>query len=503
LAELKARPFLPALLGALHQEGAEGELVLEQNDGTRTLFWKGGDLRYLRSDAVGEQFGNYLIRLGILDLAALQELLADGEGSRMGDRVVQWGLMTTQERDQRLQELLASILTHAMEHPVLKMTWTPGALSGSLSGDLQFKLDHRKLIWDVFQRIRNLHELRDYLKVEPTWRWKAKEDLLFKLSDLPLNPKIAYALSLLGTEPLGYETLTSITGLEEEEAAHIIVALWALGGLTLTQGEVPVPPGLRPHREPGISSSGGFTVPPRTPQPARPSQPINLRLEPLEVAPPPPPSAPLPDIEVEVELDMDEPMPPMPALDVPSIPLRAERAPEPQRFDAIPSQELEAPPSMSTPMPPMDLDAMVTPEAKAKAYVKKAQSLLLQDRASEAIRALEQSIKLDGEGPRSYEAWMLLGKLRLANPAWSTRAIEALQAASRANERAAEPWALMGELYHRKGFLANAQGCFKKALELDPSVQVPDDVILTTEGGKAAQGGLFGRLKSMLGREKE
>ena len=113
MAEVRARPFLPALLGALHQERAEGELVLEQNDGTRTLFWKEGNLRYLRSDAVGEQFGNYLIRLGILDLAALQELLADGEGARMGDRVVQWGLMTTQERDQRLQELLVSI------HPLL------------------------------------------------------------------------------------------------------------------------------------------------------------------------------------------------------------------------------------------------------------------------------------------------------------------------------------------------------------------------------------------------
>ncbi len=486
MAEVRARPFLPALLGALHQEGAEGELILEQNDGNRTLFWKGGDLRYLRSDAVGEQFGNYLIRLGILDLAALQELLADGEGARMGDRVVQWGLMTTTERDQRLQELLASILTHAMEHPVLKMTWTPGALSGSLSGDLQFRLDHRKLIWDVFQRIRNLHELRDYLKGEPSWRWKAKEDLLFKLSDLPLNPKIAYALSLLGTEPLGYETLTSITGLEDEEAAHIIVGLWALGGLTLTHGEVPVPPGLRPSREPQGHPSG-FAAPPRAPQPP---DPVNLKLEPVAAA------TPMPDIEVEMEVAEDE------LFEASPIPLAAEPHRDPIRLDPTPPQVLEPMPTMATPPVTVDLDALATPELKARAYVKKAQSLLMQDRASEAIRALEQSIKLDGESPRSYEAWLLLGKLRLANPAWSTRAIEALQAASRANDKLAEPWALMGELYHRKGFLANAQGCYKKALELDPSVQVPDDVILAVEGGKHP-GGLFGRLKSMLGGDKE
>jgi hypothetical protein len=61
----------------------------------------------------------------------------------------------------------------------------------------------------------------------------------------------------------------------------------------------------------------------------------------------------------------------------------------------------------------------------------------------------------------------------------------------------------MGELYHRKGFIANAQGCYKKALELDPSVQVPDEVILSMGGGKSPQGGLFDRLKSMLGRDKE
>ena len=496
MAEVRARPFLPALLGALHQEKAEGELVLEQNDGTRTLFWKEGNLRYLRSDAVGEQFGNYLIRLGILDLAALQELLADGEGARMGDRVVQWGLMTTQERDQRLQELLGSILTHAMEHPVLKMTWNPGSLSGSLSGDLQFRLDHRKLIWDVFQRIRNLHELRDYLKTEPAWRWKAKEDLLFQLSDLPLNPKIAYALSLLGTEPLGYETLISITGLEEEEAAHIIVALWALGGLTLTHGEVPVPPGLRSSREPQGAPLPPLSTPPRAPQP---SGPVYLKVEPPTPPPPPPPPQPLPDIEVEVELDMEEAPTPFaqPYSSQAAIPLVEEPASLPESL-AFPEPE-------PTPAPlAVDPELQASPELKARAYLKKAQSLLLQDRASEAIRALEQAIKLDADSPKSYETWLLLGKLRLANPAWSTRAIEALQSASRVNEKAAEPWALMGDLYHRKGFMANAQGFFKKALKLDSSVEVPDDIIRpSSAAGRGPGAGIFGKLKTMLGRDKE
>ena len=61
----------------------------------------------------------------------------------------------------------------------------------------------------------------------------------------------------------------------------------------------------------------------------------------------------------------------------------------------------------------------------------------------------------------------------------------------------------MGELYHRKGFQANAQGCFRRALELDPSVAVPSDY---GEGGGAesahVDSGLMGRLRAMLGREK-
>jgi hypothetical protein len=63
----------------------------------------------------------------------------------------------------------------------------------------------------------------------------------------------------------------------------------------------------------------------------------------------------------------------------------------------------------------------------------------------------------------------------------------------------------MGELYHRKGFQANAQGCFRRALELDPSVAVPSGWSLqkdpTMPAPKEAQGGLMGKLKGMFGRE--
>lgn len=447
-------------MGSLHQQGAGGELVLEQNDGTRRLYWSGGDLKYLRSDAVGEQFGNFLIRRGVLDMAALNELLADGEGARVGDRVVQWGLMTVEERDGRLHELLASILLHALEHPILKLTWLPGPLDGSLSGDLQFRLDHRRLVWDVFQSAQIDRELLEMFRSEPDWRWQAPPDLLITLSDLPLNPKIAYAMTLMGTEPLACDTLTSITGLDAPDAARLVATLWTLGGLSLIRGALPLLP---------------------RPEPPPAPEPIQIVAEDLE---PPPPSAP---VAVPPALE---------AVPYDGEPLELLMPPDPP----------VTPAAKAAPLPEPALEPGEEPAAdRARRLFIKAKSYLMQDRTSEAIRALEQSIKLDGDSTESYDTWLLLGRLRLANPAWSTRAIEALQVASRLKPKAAEPWALMGELYHRKGFTANAQGCFRRALELDPSVAVPADWEAESTppapGAKEPRGSLMSRLKGMLSRD--
>jgi hypothetical protein len=463
--EIRIRYFLPALMGSLHQQKAEGELVLEQNDGTRRLYWAHGDLKYLRSDSIGEQFGNFLIRRGVLDMAALKELLSEGEGARMGDRVIQCGLMTHQERDERLHELLGSVLLHAMEHTILKLTWIPGPLDDNLSGDLQFHLDHRRLVWDTFQQAKIDRELVAMFSSEPDWRWQALPDLLEALSSLPLTPTLAYALSLLGTEPLGCDTIAGLTGLPQAQAAQLVATLWALGGLNLVCGELP----LLPNAEPRPPTQ--MPVPERVPEPEM---------------------EPVPEPEPEFE---------------PILLVREDLVPPMAGSFQEDGMELDCPEPTPTPtaMPPIPQDdEEPSASERARYLLIKAKSYLVQDRTSEAIRALEQAIKLDGDSPDAFESWLLLGRLRTGNPAWSTRAIEALQVASRLNSRAAEPWALMGELYHRKGFKANAQGCFRRALELDPSVAVPagwSQEAPAAPAPKEGQVGLMGKLRGMFGRE--
>ena len=251
---------------------------------------------------------------------------------------------------------------------------------------------------------------------------------------------------------MAFETFLSLSNLGEGEAARLLVTLWALGSLTLSQGEMPQ------------VQAAADELPP-TPEAPVPEWPI----------PPPPPMTPL-------SLDFT-PRPEEPAADdtAPEVafPAYAE-------IPSIPLQEAEA--------------IGENPGLRARKCFAKAKAMLIQERTVEAIRLLEECVRLDPDAEHAYEPWLLLGKHRLANPAWSTRAIEALQVASRLKPRAAEPWALMGEVYHRKGFKANAKACFKKALELDPSVPIPPDIDLKEEDiDPSESGGLFRRFKAMLG----
>jgi hypothetical protein len=443
-------------MGSLCQQKAEGTLVLEQNDGCRRLYWVDGNIIFLQSDVAGEQFGNYLLRQGILDYPALSELLANEERFRLGEKVIQWGLMTIEERDLHLRSLQEQVMIHALEHTIVHMEWKPEGVQRQLSDDLRFQVNHRHFVWSTFQEAHNEDDLCDLLYQETEWRWEAGSDLLTSLGDLPLTPQTAYALSFLGREPVGFETFLSLSSLPEGAAARLLVTLWALGALTLAKGSLPE------VRRASVS----VPVPPEAPAPP-----------PTPIAIPPTPAA-LPPLEFtplgETPIELDDTAPGV------AFPAYAE-------IPALPVPELDP--------------AGENPAVRAKKLFQKARALLMQDRTVEAIRILEQCVKLDPDTEQAYEPWLLLGKHRMVNPAWSTRAIEALQAASRPKAKAAEPWALMGEVYHRKGFKANAKACFKKALELDPSVPIPTDINIREEDvlPEGEGGGLFTRFKSMLG----
>lgn len=475
--------ILPAVMGTLRQERAEGTLTLEQNDGTRRLHWAAGDIFYLQSDVAGEQFGNYLLRQGILDFPALTELLANEERFRLGEKVIQWGLMSVDERDLHLRSLQEQVMIHALEHPIIEMAWQAGTAQKQLSEDLHFKLDHRQFVWTTFHEAHDLGELSDLLYAESTWKWVAPNDLLGSLGDLPLTPQVAYALSFWSHEPVGYETFLSLSGMEEDAGARLLVTLWALGGLTLAQGSAPnisqllAPPvPVAPTVAPTVTPPPPVVVPPpaKSPTPSNPLPPLAFTIpSPLEAGP----LDFLPQNHTQ-----------------PSVPGDLRTLPLDPFIPTLSDVTIQLDEGEKSPEPSAD---------RARKYLLKAKTYLVQDRMAEAVRLLEQSLQLDPESDQAYEPWLLLGKARLSNPAWSTRAIEALQAASRLRPKAAEPWALMGEIYHRKSFKANAKACFRKALQLDPSVPVPAEINMReedTDPEERNRSGLLNRFKALLGR---
>jgi len=465
---------LPTILAGLRQQRLDGELVLEQNDGVRRMHWRQGELVYLQSDAAGEQFGNYLLRQGILEFAGLNQLLASGERSRLGEKVVQTGLMTVEERDAHLRQLQEQVMIHALEHPVLGMAWNPHATSERLSEDLHLKLDHRHFIWNTFLEAHNLEPTFDLLHSRSDWSWEGIPGLLDAVSDLPLNPATAYALSFLGSEPISFDTFLSLSGLHEDDAARIFLVLWAVGALILTQGELPVLP---------FEAAG--PAPAAAPPPAAAPAPPPVAEAPAPAPAPEPPPAPAPPPRpappTVIELDPDHSYIP----------------PEVPEFLELDEGDPAPLPGAAPAPPPMD---------RAHSLFRKAKAYQLQERTGEAIHCLEQSVQLDPGSEYAYAVWVLLGNLRMANPAWSTRAINAFQAASKIRPKAAEPWIGMGVVYYRKGFRTNAVACFHKALELDPSAPIPPEVDyrdLEAEQPKdpapAPPKSLFSRFRSVLG----
>ena len=571
---------LSVLLGVLRQETRNGELVLEQNDGVRKLYLRKGELVHLNSEVAGERFGSYLLRQGILDFPALKLLLAEAGDQRIGARVMRGGRMSEADRDGLLQNHQEQILINALEHPILNWTWNPDGPVDPLSQDLHFDLQHRQFIWRTFQESNALSDLVTILEAETSWRWEGRWDLLDALSDLPLTPGTAYALSFLTADPISFETFRSLSNLSGEEAGRFIGTLWALGALVLTSGTLPAMPLPPAPAGPGVPMAPAGPEPEPAPEPyptwrAEPEQldaaqlalnaqpefldldpeseagreagtlmdelgylesggrPVELspagpRLRPADLSPagPRPPQADLSPAGSRLP-------PPDPA---PAAPRAQPPEPNPaRRYDFIelnpaPAREPEPNPPADLPqggprlqpsptfdelpeLPDLDRLNQLEPapmdslgvHARGRKLLAQARHQVLLNHTVEAVRTLEQAVRLELEGDSAFEAWLLLGRLRSVNPAWSTRAILALQNAARLRPRHAEPWSLMAEIYHRKGFQADAATCFMKALKLDPSLPVPADLVLHDTSrqapAKEPAKGLLGTFRSLLGRK--
>ena len=106
------------------------------------------------------------------------------------------------------------------------------------------------------------------------------------------------------------------------------------------------------------------------------------------------------------------------------------------------------------------------PVEKAREIYRKAKTLYTVQNYPMAIRALEESIKLD-ETRADY--YLLLGKCQAKIPEMKHKAETSLRQASEMESWNAEPYAELGMLFYSERLYKRAEGYFRKALELESS----------------------------------
>jgi len=100
---------LQDLIAFLGQSRWTGVLRVTSTSGERSLLLKDGDVRSAASDSSGDRIGEVMVRLGYVQRAALEKVLAEAPPSRIGKALVERGLLKSHDLYKCLNEQIAEI----------------------------------------------------------------------------------------------------------------------------------------------------------------------------------------------------------------------------------------------------------------------------------------------------------------------------------------------------------------------------------------------------------
>lgn len=104
---------------------------------------------------------------------------------------------------------------------------------------------------------------------------------------------------------------------------------------------------------------------------------------------------------------------------------------------------------------------------QAEDAVRRAAKLYEKEQYWDAIQLLEPIVEKASGRLRAFGK-VLLARCYLKNPKWARKAEELLLGVTREDPKAADAWALLGQIYVGKGMQARALSMYRKALELRP-----------------------------------
>ncbi|MDR0965591.1 MAG: response regulator [Myxococcales bacterium] len=220
---------LPQLISAYHQSRQTGALTLTRGRARKTIFFRQGRPVFADSNLISDRFGPFLVRVGKLSEAQLSEMvrLALGDDDRVGDHLVQAGLLSESERLYFMGQQVKSIVYSAF-------CWEDGAYEMTFRDStpphpLEIDFHPANLILRSIRRLYKPERLRRLLTLEE--RVIPSLQPTYALSELELEPWEAQLLPKAD----GTRTVADLISLADRPPLEVQAFVYAMIALNVLE----------------------------------------------------------------------------------------------------------------------------------------------------------------------------------------------------------------------------------------------------------------------------
>ena len=428
--ERRAPPSDPTPLFRLMRDvfaaGKTGHLHFAHGSQRRSLFFVRGNILHGTTDVEGEHLGHVLVRYGFIDQATLESLvpIVLRERRRLGVLLQEKGFLTAERLDEGIGLHVRDILFDMVDRSEGVFSFEEMVVDGG--SDVKAHILPGQIILEAARRLQAPEIVTKVLgDVDRPLVMSAHARVA--VQRLTLSPTDGYVLSRIdGT--LTAREIFQIIPLPQEDVERSLFALLCTGTVDYATKTVITRRMPEGDRRPGMQDS--MRVPASRPVPA--VTPSTARTAPvLQPSPKTQPPGPLPDVQ-----------PPA----------------------------AKAPPSPPLPSVPAIVDDTKTEEERmdaARASVGRAEQLLSEGRAQDAIAELGPALVLL-LGDESIRARVVLARAYMTMPKLQGRAEGILTEAIRDSPKDPALHVLLGRLHVQRGNRDGALAAFKSAQKLAP-----------------------------------
>jgi curved DNA-binding protein CbpA len=219
---------LPQILRQIFVQQLRGTLTLARGEEVRRLCFEKGELRTATSSREAQRIGAFLRRRGRVsddDIRWAVDEISRQKGSRLGQKLVERGLLTRTAIDAEMKRLVEEIVFSAFEWDSGEYRFEPS--NAVLDPDVVLNFSTAAIIVEGIRRLPETPVFRGRLG-EGNRVLRLARDPMSRYQYLPLTPQEAYVLSRIDGL-LDLDSLLSIAASSRASSAKTIYALLSCG----------------------------------------------------------------------------------------------------------------------------------------------------------------------------------------------------------------------------------------------------------------------------------